>query len=57
VAVADPSALAAAIEAMLADDARRLRIARAAQRRALAEDADATARIVLALYETLGRRR
>jgi glycosyltransferase involved in cell wall biosynthesis len=57
VAPGDATALASAIEELLSDDARRLRIASAAQRRALAEDADTTARRVLALYETLGTKR
>jgi glycosyltransferase involved in cell wall biosynthesis len=50
---ADPDAFVVAVRAILADDARRLRIAREAQRRALAEDADETARRVLALLEAL----
>jgi glycosyltransferase involved in cell wall biosynthesis len=49
----DPGRFIRAVQRILADDARRLRIAREAQRRALAEDADATASRTLALYETL----
>lgn len=50
VPVADPDALARAIRMLLADEALRLRIARAAQRRAVREDADCTARTFEALY-------
>ena len=49
--VGDAIALAAAIISLLNDDERRLRIARAAQTRAIAEDADYTARRFTALYE------
>lgn len=51
VPVGDAIALAAAITSLLNDDERRLRIARAAQTRAIAEDADYTARRFTALYE------
>ena len=54
VAVGDSAALAAAIDALLGDEARRLRIAVAAQRLALAEDADYTARCFEQVYAALG---
>ena len=47
---ADPGALAAAIRAVLADEAQRLHMAHAAQCRALAEDAVHTARAFTELY-------
>jgi glycosyltransferase involved in cell wall biosynthesis len=50
---ADPEALARATAAVLADEALRLGLARAAQARALAEDADYTARAFEALYAEL----
>lgn len=50
VPVGDHVALAAAIQQMLADDALRLQLAEAAQRRAILEDADYTARTFEALY-------
>jgi len=50
VPVADPAALADAIGMVLGDEALRLRLARAAQCRALSEDADYTARRFEALY-------
>lgn len=53
VAPGDAAGLADALRALLADEGRRLRMAAEAQRRALAEDADETARRTLALYETL----
>jgi len=53
VPAADPEALAEAVMALLADEDRRLRIARAAQARALAEDADHTAGRVLDIYRML----
>ena len=49
----DSRALAAQAAALLDDDSRRLSIAAAAQEHALREDADWSARRVLALYETL----
>ena len=49
VPLADPPALAAAIRRLIVDEDLRLRLARAAQRRAVAEDADHTA----ALFEEL----
>jgi glycosyltransferase involved in cell wall biosynthesis len=55
VPTADPCALADAVAALLADETRRLRIARAAQRRALREDADHAAARVLEIYDTLTR--
>ena len=55
VPVGDPEALARETAALLADDERRTRIAAAAQRRAIAEDADWTARQVLAIYAALTR--
>lgn len=53
VPVANPERLADAIHTLLADEALRLRIARAAQCRALSEDADYTARTFEALYQRL----
>jgi len=53
VAPGDPAALAAAMRALLDDDARRLRVAAEAQRRALEDDADETARSFLALYDRI----
>ena len=53
----DGRALADGIESLLKDDARRLEMARAAQERALSEDADLTARRFLALYRELAKRR
>ncbi|HEY7871450.1 MAG TPA: glycosyltransferase family 4 protein [Rudaea sp.] len=53
VPVANPERLADAIHTMLADEALRLRVARAAQCRALSEDADHTARTFEALYQRL----
>jgi len=50
VPVRDAEALARAIELLLGDDAERLRLAREAQRRALAEDADHTAAQFEAMY-------
>src|SRR3546814_11458489 len=50
VPVADPVALANAIERVLGDEALRLRLAAAAQRLAIREDADCTARAFDALY-------
>lgn len=53
VPVGDAQALAAGIERLATDDAERLRLAQAAQRRARAEDADHTASCVLGLYDEL----
>ena len=53
VPVADAEALARETAALLADDERRRQIAAAAQRRAIAEDADWTARQVLGIYAAL----
>ena len=53
VPVGDAAALARETAALLADEDRRLRIAAAAQARALAEDADWTARRIVAIYEAL----
>jgi glycosyltransferase involved in cell wall biosynthesis len=53
VPVADAPALAGAIRRMLDDDALRLRVAAAAQRRAIQEDADHTAPAFEALYRQL----
>ena len=50
VPVGDWAALAAAIRQLLGDEALRLQVAAAAQRRALLEDADCTARLFEALY-------
>jgi len=55
VPVADAHALADAIEALARDEAARLALARTAQSRAIAEDADAAARLALDLYSTLSR--
>lgn len=49
----DPCALADAVAGLLLDEERRLRIARAAQRRALRDDADHAAARVLEIYDTL----
>jgi glycosyltransferase involved in cell wall biosynthesis len=51
---ANAAALASGIECLLRDDARRVALATAAQRRAMTDDADATARRVLEIYERLG---
>jgi glycosyltransferase involved in cell wall biosynthesis len=53
VPVGDPQSLAAAIRQVLADEAFRLRLARAAWTRAVWEDADHTARCFESLYEEL----
>jgi glycosyltransferase involved in cell wall biosynthesis len=53
VPAADAQALASAIATVLADEALRLQLARSAQARALAEDADYTARAFGALYAEL----
>jgi glycosyltransferase involved in cell wall biosynthesis len=53
VPVGDAAALARAIDALLGDEERRLRLAREAQRRALIEDADHTARAFQRIYDTL----
>ncbi len=53
VPVGDAALLARETAALLADDPRRLRIAAAAQARAVAEDADRTARLVLDIYEAM----
>ncbi|MBS0579611.1 MAG: glycosyltransferase family 4 protein [Proteobacteria bacterium] len=53
VPVADPRALAGAVLELLGDENGRLELARAAQGRALAEDAGFTARAFEALYERL----
>jgi glycosyltransferase involved in cell wall biosynthesis len=53
VPVGNPERLADAIHTMLADEDLRLRVARAAQCRALSEDADHTARTFEALYQRL----
>ena len=53
VPMADPRALADAVEALLGDEDRRLHLARAAQRRALADDADRAAARVMEIYRTL----
>ena len=50
VPVGDGDALAAAIETLAADEPERLRLARNAQARAIAEDADRTARMTRDLY-------
>jgi glycosyltransferase involved in cell wall biosynthesis len=50
VPVADPDALAQAVRSVLLDESLRLRLALEAQRRALDEDADCTARAFEALY-------
>jgi glycosyltransferase involved in cell wall biosynthesis len=56
VPTADPTALAEAVAALLGDEERRLRLADAAQRRALNDDADHAAARVLAIYRTLTHR-
>ena len=53
VPVNDPPALAAALASLMSDEPRRLRLAQAAQARALAEDADFTARAFENLYATI----
>jgi glycosyltransferase involved in cell wall biosynthesis len=53
VPVGNPERLADAIHTLLADEALRLHVARAAQCRALSEDADYTARTFEALYQRL----
>jgi glycosyltransferase involved in cell wall biosynthesis len=53
VPVANAGALAGAIMTLLSDEPRRMRLAHAAQARALAEDADATARGFFELYEAM----
>jgi glycosyltransferase involved in cell wall biosynthesis len=53
VPVRDAHALADEIVKLLQDDERRLRLAREAQRRALAHDADWTARRLESLYDAL----
>jgi len=53
VPVANPERLADAIHTLLGDEDLRLRVARAAQCRALSEDADYTARTFEALYQRL----
>lgn len=53
VPVADPGALARAVEELLADEERRLAVARAAQERAMAKDADWTAGRILEIYGEL----
>jgi len=53
VPVASAQALARETAALLADEERRLRLAAEAQRRAVAEDADWTARLVNAIYQEL----
>jgi glycosyltransferase involved in cell wall biosynthesis len=49
----DPQALAQGINRLLDDEALRLRVARAAQQRAIEEDADFTARAFELLYRRL----
>lgn len=56
VPVGDAEALAREVGAILEDEPRRLRIAAAAQARALGEDADWTAQRVLTIYDSLARR-
>ena len=53
----DPEALADAAQALLADEDRRLAVACAAQRIALADDANRTAERVMKIYRTLAERR
>jgi glycosyltransferase involved in cell wall biosynthesis len=53
VPIGDPDALARAIHIVLTDESLRLRLASEAQRRAITEDADCTARTFEALYEQL----
>ena len=55
VPIGDPPALAGAARVLLRDDPRRCSMARAAQGRAVAEDADWSARRVLSLYEEITR--
>lgn len=55
VPVGNPAALAAALRCVLADEALRLRLARAAAARAVLEDADYTAERFEALYRALHR--
>jgi hypothetical protein len=50
VPVGDWAAMAQAIRSVLSDDGLRLRLAVSAQRRAVTEDADYTARVFEALY-------
>jgi len=57
VPVGDADALAEALVTLARDEEARLRLAHAAQRSALAEDADCSARQYLALYRTLAARR
>ena len=57
VPVGDAEALARQTAALLADDARRLSLAREAQRRAVAEDADETARRFERIYEEVASMR
>jgi leucyl aminopeptidase (aminopeptidase T) len=57
VAVGDWVGLATAIERILSDETLRCRVAEAAQRRALGEDADYTARTFEGLYQELLARR
>jgi len=57
VPVGDSDAMADAILHLAADEEERLRLADAAQRRAVSEDADATTRSFRRLYATLGARR
>ena len=56
VPTADPTALADAVAALLGEEDRRLRLADAAQRRALNDDADHAAGRVLDIYRTLTHR-
>lgn len=56
VAVGDAEALSSALVDVLTSDARRMRIADEAQRRALRQDANATARDVLDLYAAITER-
>ena len=51
----DPAAVADAVAALLGDEERRLSLAAAAQRRAVEDDADATARRLLEIYALLTR--
>jgi len=57
VPVGDSDAMADAILHLAADEEERLRIAHAAQQRAVSEDADTTARSFRRLYAVLGSRR
>jgi glycosyltransferase involved in cell wall biosynthesis len=54
VPVADPQALADAVAALLANEPRRLRLAQEAQARAVAADADGTARLFFEMYASIG---